>query len=210
MSVEEHRNPDEGPLLETLRFESKAALSLLVAVALVSAYLLQRTGQILVFGLDPLSPQPQASQIGLEFSYLTLSVAWPIVLGVLCTSCDFVARKRLGILKELNNRGLATADVALLDPLYFTLPRTLSLRLLLWLLGLAPVTSIALVFGAQLSVTVSRFLEGHADITLTGYHWIPVDIWVLLNLVVQCLAVGVGVTLTWSFGGTLTVMVRKQ
>lgn len=77
-------------ILESVKTTSKLCTTTLVAVALVTLYLLQRAVGALLGSVDATSATPQAGIGGvpgfgvLEFSFASLSIVWPLVLSMFC------------------------------------------------------------------------------------------------------------------------------
>jgi hypothetical protein len=112
-------------LVDSLRMGSAAAITLMIGIATVSVYLLQRS--IRYFANPPdipsmyLSSGGEGFQInfwGLQFGYETLTLIWPAVLGGLCFACSALLRKRLLILEHLQrlNPELQPDHLEALDP----------------------------------------------------------------------------------------------
>lgn len=188
---------------DTLRTLSKSLVALGVGVLALSVYLLQRAADIIVFGLqpsggigvDPMSRQPQTLQYGLKFSYLTLSIVWPIVLGVLCTVFIAVSQKRASIVAAISETGQDGAEAILADPFYFTTSTDRQRRLLVSF-GWLPSASIICVGAAQLFVALAL----SNVVTLGRQAAIHPNAWVALNGVLQVIGVSLGLRLVWDFG----------
>jgi hypothetical protein len=189
-------------LEDALRSLSKLLALMTGAIFLLSAYLVQRAAEIVVFNLDPLSPKLQLEQYGLKFSHLTLSVAWPIAVGIACAIFASMRGKRDEILAAIEKAGTDKKQTILRDPLYFT-ARTSSHQRLLSLLGWVPLISIFTVVAAQLLVTVMYSPAVRAfdkSNPLPGmFSFLPIT-WIVINVVIQLISASVGLSLAWAFG----------
>ncbi|MFY9820557.1 MAG: hypothetical protein WAM82_04195 [Thermoanaerobaculia bacterium] len=179
-----------------LRSLSKLLDLLAAAILLLSAYLVQRAAEILVYGLDPLSRRPQIEQYGLKFSYLTLSVVWPIAAGLFAAAFAGVRAKRDAVVAAMAAKGIDVREARLADAFYITID-SVGQRRLLRILGWAPLVSIVTLAASQLSVALvySPVLRRSETYTFS----LEPRVWVAVNAVLQVLSAGVGIWLTATF-----------
>ena len=143
-------------VLATVQVLSKQVLLLLVATLVISVYLIQRSVSELLLGNVNMSTAGQMSSWGRSFSYLTLSLIWPLVLGCCCVAFQ-VLLKRHSILDQLSGpigliklKSLKTLDPWQFDlASYAGLPR-FARYLFRWLLALTPLLSMIALLGAQI------------------------------------------------------------
>lgn len=182
----------QDKLLASATVLSKTGLALLLSIATISAYLIQRSISVMANWTNPLNPQPQAARLGLAFSYLTLSILWPLILGALCLAFGRISRKRSHVLSTLR-RELREVDDDIfnsLDPFLFNLPESLPafrfVRAVFWL----PITSISLLLFSQV-IAYLRFSGPVEETFLMGYvlSSITATLWAGVNLLLQLLAV---------------------
>jgi hypothetical protein len=116
---------DPEQVLSTAQVLSKQVLVLLIATLVLSLYLIQRgfaeviTGGIFTVQQPGGQPGgPQLERWGLSFSYLALSVFWPLVLGSCCVAFQMVLLKRHSLLDQLDKPLSSTSP--LYSPPIFT------------------------------------------------------------------------------------------
>jgi hypothetical protein len=135
-------------LLQAYKHASRAVLAATTLVVAVSVYLVQRNVSPL---LEPDQSarllnlaQAQAILHQLEFSFLTMSIVWPLVLGVLCTAADHLGARRHRIAKELTARDAAAGSLLpLIDLFDHTSDQTRAFRLFRGLVHWLPFTALA-------------------------------------------------------------------
>ena len=165
---------------------------MLALVIAVSVYLAQRT-----FFVAGNMAATQAEVFGLSFSYITLSLVWPIILGVFCSIYVVLGNKRMRLLDELQRQGLKAESTSLLDVYSFEVPRGAGSRFLLAVIRFLPLTSISIVALANLSVLLAE-MRGQSYTGRQASHSLPQEVW-LTALLVQAAGIVVAVRLIWPF-----------
>ncbi len=182
---------DFDKTLEEFKATSQQALVAATSVAVVSVYLLQRAGDIFVFGLDPLSPNPQLEQFGLKFSYVTMSIAWPIVLAILCAAFRVLVARRTKLLTVLQPTDV-TADV---EADLFSLLSSLrgSTRLLVRIIGLLPIFGLMAMVLPQAFIWITYKSPYSVYEFGAGRSMLHPTVWLAVNLGFQAIGVGLSI-----------------
>ena len=116
-------------LLKSLKTLSSILATIFILIVVLCAYLIQRSAIILT-SIPSLifDGGIQVSLWGLEFSYRTLTILWPAVLGGICLSFYLLNSKRLFIVSRLteHSQPLSVDLISTIDPLLIT-PKTCGL-----------------------------------------------------------------------------------
>jgi hypothetical protein len=188
----------ESKLYDSLKTLSKLAISALVAVVGLSVYLIQRSVDVAVDWTDPFSPKPQSEHWGLAFSFMTLSIMWPVVLGALCAAFRVVVMKVTAVLSLLRERSddlsaeLLSALTPLLPP-----PRLLNRASVRVALCLFPFVAL----GSFVASQVLAFFKYGRGTAFFFRDPVTLDarVWILLNCGAQLCAVLLGASLMMRF-----------
>src|SRR5262245_43151658 len=145
-------------LLDSMKTLTTQALTLILALVVVSVYLLQRAAEAAFGTLDVLAVHYQRAVWGFGFSYFTLSFVWPLILAALGIACTAVMLK-LRMTWERLKKNLAdspTEDVEALRPLVFTPFGSGAPRSWWTVAGLLPLIAVAVHVG---SIGLAFFLK---------------------------------------------------
>jgi len=70
--------------IESLQKIARLQTIVLAVVICISVYMFDRTSMVISGKINPFDSARQASGLGLDYSYFTLSIFWPLILGVAC------------------------------------------------------------------------------------------------------------------------------
>ena len=102
--------------LNSLNQLYKFKLVLLLVILIISIYLLDRGILTLLGRVSPLGQQQQVEIQGLDFSYITLSILWPLILASVTALFNVVGTRARLAYKEFNK----TANISnIFIPWYF-------------------------------------------------------------------------------------------
>lgn len=108
----------EEKFLDSFKQVSLLHVSCCAIVLCLCGYLLDRSMLVIGGEINPVDSARQTEGFGLEYSYLVMSIAWPIVLGVFCFAFGQLDKKRNRLLHKISQ---AFEEPELLAPAYFEL-----------------------------------------------------------------------------------------
>ncbi len=151
--------------MDSLKTISKATIKLLVGIFVLSIYFIQRALYVFtdVSDLSKWKSGYQINFLGLEFSYRTLTLIWPLILGTLCLSFYYLTEKQIFIwsclrrdFKEFSNEILPSIDPFLITPRRINIPGS---KLIWHFIFLVPIFAIIIHFSSGLSTLIMVFFK---------------------------------------------------
>jgi hypothetical protein len=88
-------------LLESVKGISTAYFGVSLLLVASSLYLISRSINVSFGKVNPTSFTSQASYIDLQFTYLTLTILWPIIIGILCLALVALCKREIEIMTIL-------------------------------------------------------------------------------------------------------------
>jgi hypothetical protein len=150
-----------GRLYEALRRHSTVFLANLIAISVVTAYVLQRMTVVALVDVSALfGIQTNAGVADLNFSRSTMTILWPLVLGSFCRAFSIVAAKRRRVIDRLlalgeSDESIYLDDLVTVDTHVPAVVRGV-VRLMVWLPGVTIAMWVATVIaGAGVALAQS-------------------------------------------------------
>lgn len=186
-----------------IQSHDRATNSLIVFFALIlilSIYLFQRALTDLM-NVGPIvlawSYGTQVHLLGLRFSYVTLTLAWPIILGLFCLAFRYFVSNKLLLMSFLKTEWVAS------HPGYSgaVLGRDLSIPAggLLWnIMAFIPFSALVLHYLAGISTLSLLRSEAVREVMLPkelGVHWTQNQAWLAFTSLTACTALGIFLTI---------------
>lgn len=109
---------------KTYRTTSKFISVFIIAIAFISTYVISRSINVFFdhdFALQIVQTNEQGRHYGLKFSFIALSILWPLIIGSFSSILGLIVKKRDKIAEEIEKIADKSIQLYLLDSYYLKL-----------------------------------------------------------------------------------------